>query len=80
MQCTLLFFLKIGLEAVDMGCLMYAPVGAPALGRIFNMIGEPVDNQGDVSNDETLPIHRDAPVLSELEAKPSIFETGVKAT
>merc|ERR1711935_557256 len=48
------------------------------LGRIFNVIGEPVDNQGDVSLDETLPIHRDAPAFTDLETKPSIFETGIK--
>merc|ERR1712232_554550 len=50
----------------------------PTLGRIFNVIGEPVDEQGDVSFDETLPIHRDAPAFTELETKPSIFETGIK--
>ena len=53
-------------------------VGIPMLGRIFNVIGEPVDNQGDVSNDETLPIQRDAPAFTELETKPLIFETGIK--
>merc|ERR1712232_1306014 len=50
----------------------------PTLGRIFNVIGEPVDEQGDVKFDETLPIHRDAPAFTELETKPSIFETGIK--
>jgi len=54
------------------------PVGTPTLGRIFNVIGEPVDEQGDVSYNETLPIHRDAPAFTELETKPSIFETGIK--
>merc|ERR1711862_120695 len=43
-----------------------------------NVIGEPVDEQGDVSLDETLPIHREAPAFTELETKPSIFETGIK--
>merc|ERR1712115_458572 len=52
--------------------------GTPTLGRIFNVIGEPVDEQGDVSLDETLPIHREAPAFTELETKPSIFETGIK--
>merc|ERR1712194_64439 len=70
--------LKRGSEAVDLGCPISVPVGTPTLGRIFNVIGEPVDNQGDVSNDETLPIHRDAPAFTELETKPSIFETGIK--
>merc|ERR1712183_834660 len=52
--------------------------GTATLGRIFNVIGEPVDEQGDVSLNETLPIHRDAPAFTELETKPSIFETGIK--
>ena len=70
--------LKRGVEAVDLGSPITVPVGTPTLGRIFNVIGEPVDEQGDVSLDETLPIHRDAPSFTELETKPSIFETGIK--
>ena len=70
--------LKRGVEAVDLGAPISVPVGTPTLGRIFNVIGEPVDEQGDVSYDETLPIHREAPAFTELETKPSIFETGIK--
>jgi F-type H+-transporting ATPase subunit beta len=70
--------LKRGVEAVDLGCPISVPVGSPTLGRIFNVIGEPVDEQGEVVFDETLPIHRDAPAFTELETKPSIFETGIK--
>nr|QUS63676.1 CF1 beta subunit of ATP synthase [Haslea silbo]QUS63880.1 CF1 beta subunit of ATP synthase [Haslea silbo] len=70
--------LKRGVEAVDLGTPISVPVGTPTLGRIFNVIGEPVDEQGEVSFDETLPIHRDAPAFTELETKPSIFETGIK--
>jgi F-type H+-transporting ATPase subunit beta len=70
--------LKRGVEAVDLGTPINVPVGTSTLGRIFNVIGEPVDEQGDVSYDETLPIHRDAPAFIELETKPSIFETGIK--
>ena len=70
--------LKRGVEAFDLGAPISVPVGTPTLGRIFNVIGEPVDEQGDVSYDETLPIHRDAPAFTELETKPSIFETGIK--
>ena len=70
--------LKRGVEAVDLGTPISVPVGTPTLGRIFNVIGEPVDEQGDVSSNETLPIHRDAPAFTELETKPSIFETGIK--
>ena len=70
--------LKRGIEAIDLGAPISVPVGTPTLGRIFNVIGEPVDEQGDVSYDETLPIHREAPAFTELETKPSIFETGIK--
>jgi len=70
--------LKRGVAAVDLGSPICVPVGTPTLGRIFNVIGEPVDEQGDVSSEETLPIHRDAPAFTELETKPSIFETGIK--
>jgi F-type H+-transporting ATPase subunit beta len=70
--------LKRGVEVIDLGAPILVPVGVTTLGRIFNVIGEPVDNQGDVSYDETLPIHRDAPAFTELETKPSIFETGIK--
>jgi F-type H+-transporting ATPase subunit beta len=70
--------LRRGVEAIDLGAPITVPVGTPTLGRIFNVIGEPVDEQGDVSSNETLPIHRDAPAFTELETKPSIFETGIK--
>jgi F-type H+-transporting ATPase subunit beta len=70
--------LKRGVEAIDLGAPISVPVGKTTLGRIFNVIGEPVDEQGDVSYEETLPIHRDAPAFTELETKPSIFETGIK--
>merc|ERR1712125_258744 len=70
--------LKRGTEAIDLGAPISVPVGTTTLGRIFNVIGEPVDEQGEVMGDETLPIHRDAPAFTELETKPSIFETGIK--
>ena len=70
--------LKRGVEAIDLGTPISVPVGTPTLGRIFNVIGEPVDEQGLVEVNETLPIHRDAPAFTELETKPSIFETGIK--
>jgi len=70
--------LKRGTEVSDLGQPISVPVGTPTLGRIFNVIGETVDNQGDLVCDETLPIHREAPAFTELETKPSIFETGIK--
>merc|ERR1712100_381148 len=53
-------------------------VGTGTLGRIFNVLGEPVDELGPCTSDSTLPIHRLAPSFTELETKPSIFETGIK--
>ena len=70
--------LKRGVEVRDLSAPISVPVGTPTLGRIFNVIGEPVDEQGEVNYDETLPIHREAPAFTELETKPSIFETGIK--
>jgi F-type H+/Na+-transporting ATPase subunit beta len=67
-----------GMEAVDTGAPISVPVGNATLGRIFNVLGEPVDEKGPVNNTETLPIHRAAPKLTELETKPSVFETGIK--
>jgi F-type H+/Na+-transporting ATPase subunit beta len=67
-----------GLEVVDTGAPISVPVGKVTLGRIFNVLGEPVDNQGPVNSTETLPIHRSAPQFTELETKPSVFETGIK--
>merc|ERR1711881_667487 len=54
------------------------PVGNMTLGRIFNVLGEPVDNLGTVGASEDLPIHRPAPAFVELDTKLSIFETGIK--
>ena len=70
--------LKRGVEAVDTGAPISVPVGGPTLGRIFNILGEPVDEMGDVDASETLPIHRNAPAFTDLETKPSVFETGIK--
>ena len=67
-----------GMEASDTGAPISVPVGKATLGRIFTVLGEPVDNQGPVGNDSTSPIHREAPKLTELETKPSVFETGIK--
>ncbi|HEY9762824.1 MAG TPA: F0F1 ATP synthase subunit beta [Trichocoleus sp.] len=67
-----------GMEVVDTGSPISVPVGAATLGRIFNVLGEPVDEKGPVNAEATSPIHRDAPKLTELETKPSVFETGIK--
>ena len=70
--------LKRGVEVEDTGVPITVPVGQQTLGRIFNILGEPVDNLGIVDKINTLPIHRDAPKFTDLETTPSIFETGIK--
>jgi F-type H+/Na+-transporting ATPase subunit beta len=67
-----------GMSVNDTGAPIMVPVGPATLGRIFNVLGETVDNRGPVGTDEKMPIHRDAPKLTELETKPSVFETGIK--
>lgn len=67
-----------GMEVVDTGAPISVPVGPATLGRIFNVIGETVDNLGPVQTEETSSIHRPAPAFSQLETKPSVFETGIK--
>ena len=67
-----------GMDVVDTGAPISVPVGKATLGRIFNVLGEPVDEKGPVGNEETFPIHRPAPKLTDLETKPSVFETGIK--
>ena len=67
-----------GMEAIDTGAPISVPVGEATLGRIFNVLGEPVDEQGPVNTQDTAPIHRAAPKLTDLETKPKVFETGIK--
>jgi len=70
--------LKRGDTVLDTGTSIAVPVGKATLGRIFNVLGEPVDECGPVNNTEFYSIHRPAPEFVELETKPSIFETGIK--
>jgi F-type H+-transporting ATPase subunit beta len=67
-----------GMEVADSGAPISVPVGTATLGRIFNVLGDPVDEKGDVNASEFFPIHRPAPKLTDLETKPSVFETGIK--
>ncbi|CAH0118080.1 MULTISPECIES: F0F1 ATP synthase subunit beta [unclassified Paenibacillus] len=67
-----------GMEAVDLGAAISVPVGAPTLGRIFNVLGEPIDNAGDVAEGVKLPIHREAPKFDELSTQAEMLETGIK--
>jgi F-type H+-transporting ATPase subunit beta len=70
--------LKRGMEAVDTGAPINVPVGRITLGRMFNVIGEPIDGKGHVEVTETLPIHRPAPKFEDLEPSTEILETGIK--
>ena len=67
-----------GLEVIDTGDALSVPVGESTLGRIFNVLGEPVDELGDVGTNDSLPIHRASPEFTNLDTKLSIFETGIK--
>merc|ERR1712176_1067812 len=67
-----------GLEVIDTGAPLSGPVGEATLGRIFNVLGEPVDELGAVTTNDTLPIHRASPEFTNLDTKLAIFETGIK--
>jgi F-type H+-transporting ATPase subunit beta len=67
-----------GMEVVDTGAAMQMPVGPSTLGRIWNVLGEPVDGKPMPEVETTYPIHRPAPALDDLEPKTEIFETGIK--
>ncbi|KAF2960491.1 F0F1 ATP synthase subunit beta [Thermotoga sp. 38H-to] len=67
-----------GLEVVDTGAPITAPVGKEVLGRILNVIGEPVDEAGEIKTEERWPIHRPAPELVEQATEIEILETGIK--
>jgi len=67
-----------GMDVVDTGAPVSVPVGKGTLGRVFNLLGEPIDGRGDVPCDEKWPIHRHAPALSKLSSKVEVFATGIK--
>jgi F-type H+-transporting ATPase subunit beta len=67
-----------GLKVVDTGSAVKVPVGKETLGRVFNLLGQPIDGRGPVTVAEYRPIHRDPPDLSELSSKTEMFETGIK--
>jgi F-type H+-transporting ATPase subunit beta len=70
--------LSRGVEAVDTGKPISVPVGEPTLGRVFDVLGRPIDGKGPVEASETLPIHREAPRFADMETEASVFETGIK--
>ncbi len=67
-----------GMDCVDSGAPVSVPVGPETLGRVFNLLGEPIDKKGPVNASEIRPIHRDAPPLTALATKTEVFETGIK--
>jgi F-type H+-transporting ATPase subunit beta len=67
-----------GMRALDLGSQISVPVGIPTLGRILNVIGEPVDELGPVNAKERWPIHRPAPSFEDQATSEEMFETGVK--
>ena len=67
-----------GLEAVDTGAPISMPVGEATLGRMFNVVGEPIDGKGPVNADHHLPIHRDPPPFTDILPSTEVLETGIK--
>jgi F-type H+/Na+-transporting ATPase subunit beta len=70
--------LKRGMKATDMGRCISVPVGKEVLGRVFNVLGKPIDNAGNIDIKEMYPIHRPAPSFKEQALEPQMFETGIK--
>ncbi len=70
--------LQRGVPAVSTGAPILVPVGPATLGRIFNVLGQPIDEMGEIKADQHYPIHRPAPSFSEQSTSTEIFETGIK--
>ena len=70
--------LQRGVEAIDTGASISVPVGENCLGRVFNLLGQPIDEAGPVEAAENWPIHRSAPAYDEQESATEILETGIK--
>ncbi|MDX1945069.1 MAG: F0F1 ATP synthase subunit beta [Pirellulaceae bacterium] len=67
-----------GQDVVDTGAPLSVPVGEATLGRVFNLLGDPIDDRGPVGAKEHWPIHRAAPAVNELSTSTELFETGIK--
>jgi len=70
--------LRRGTDVIDLGQPISVPVGPVTLGRVFNVLGEPIDGQGALAATEVASIRRDAPSLEEITGRTEIFETGIK--
>ena len=67
-----------GSKVVDMNQPISVPVGQATLGRMFDVLGNPIDQKGEVKNEKSLPIHRPAPLQEDLTTSSEMFETGIK--
>jgi len=67
-----------GMKAIDLGGPISVPVGHQTLGRVMNVIGEPVDELGPIASETRMPIHRSAPAFDEQSTRAEMFETGIK--
>src|SRR5438128_3422390 len=67
-----------GMKVVDTGASVKVPVGKETLGRVFNLLGDPIDGRGPINATEFRPIHRPPPAFDELSPKTEVFETGIK--
>ena len=70
--------LQRGIDAIDMGASISVPVGPKTLGRIFNVLGQAIDNKPEVTDAPRMPIHREAPGLEDQATTIEVFETGIK--
>ncbi|NLK23824.1 MAG: F0F1 ATP synthase subunit beta [Clostridiales bacterium] len=70
--------LRRGMDAEDTGRPIAVPVGEKVLGRLFNVLGNAIDNEGEVVTDDKYPIHRPAPSFKDQSVEPQMFETGIK--
>ncbi|EPY2272239.1 F0F1 ATP synthase subunit beta [Clostridium sporogenes] len=70
--------LRRGMEVLDTGSPVSVPVGKEVLGRLFNVLGNPIDEAGEFTSEQSYPIHRSAPSFEEQSVEPEIFETGIK--
>lgn len=67
-----------GMRAIDTGGPVTVPVGREVLGRLFNVLGEPIDGLGEIKTEKRMPIHRPAPTVAEVEPATQVLETGIK--
>ncbi len=70
--------LKRGIDVTNTGAAISVPVGQATLGRIMNVLGEPIDEAGEIGEDERMPIHRKAPGYADQAASEELLETGIK--